>query len=149
MATSRIYPLTDTKNRLLNKMAQINGCWIWQGTERKNGYGGAGKRLSRGKWSTVSAHRLSYETFVGPIPKGLTIDHLCRTKLCINPDHLEAVSQKVNNFRAPNYVGNRTHCPSGHEYSAENTNTSSNRRRCLTCHRLRESQRRLILKGAL
>lgn len=145
--STRTYITTPVSERIKRKIAQVNGCWIWQGTVRPNGYGGAGKKLGTNKWVTVSAHRLAYETFVGEIPKGMTIDHLCRNKLCLNPEHLEAVTQKENSFRAPNYVGNRTHCPSGHEYNEENTNRSCGRRKCRTCHREREAMRRLVIKG--
>lgn len=67
------------------------------------------------KWN---AHRLSYTLFKGEIPDGLHVDHLCGVRNCVNPDHLEAVSPRENNIRAKALV---THCPSGHEYSEENT----------------------------
>lgn len=148
MATSTHGP--DPKpvtQRIKEGIAKLHGCWIWQGSPLPNGYGRIGVRHGKNNTKGQLVHRVAYETFVGPIPKGLTIDHLCRNKLCVNPDHLEPVTQKINNFRAPNYVGNRTHCPAGHEYSPENTNTSCGRRRCLTCHRERETIRRLTLKG--
>lgn len=68
-----------------------SGCWVWQRTRTPAGYGNA--------WDggrTVGAHRLFYERHVGPIPDGYVIDHLCRNKSCVNPDHLEAVPQAVN-----------------------------------------------------
>lgn len=67
-----------------------NGCWIWQGGVINSGYGTYGRRL---------AHRMFYQQAHGPIPPGLTIDHLCRVKLCVNPDHLEAVTNAENTRR--------------------------------------------------
>lgn len=68
-----------------------NGCWNWQ---RSLGTGGYGVSCLNSK--RIYAHRLSYRAFKGEIPKGLCIDHLCRNRKCVNPDHLEAVTQKVN-----------------------------------------------------
>lgn len=66
-------------------------CWIWQGTKAPNGYG----RLTvRGE--TKSAHRLYWEERYGRIPPGMTLDHLCRQRACVNPDHLEVVTARVN-----------------------------------------------------
>lgn len=70
------------------------GCWNWTKAVRANGYGWCGRRDWRG-----SAHRFAYTHFVGPIPDGLTIDHLCRNRRCINPEHLEAVSGAENTRR--------------------------------------------------
>ncbi len=64
-----------------------DGCWGWAGRIDGAGYG---------RWSRHLAHRLSYEFHVGPIPEGLVIDHLCRNRSCVNPVHLEVVTQKVN-----------------------------------------------------
>jgi hypothetical protein len=64
------------------------------------------------------AHRVSYELFKGPIPDGLQIDHLCRTTACVNPAHLEAVTQLENARRASAEI---THCKNGHEYTLETT----------------------------
>lgn len=78
-----------------------NGCWIWQGFIGTHGYGQMnvvapiGVKRSR----SVLAHRMSYETFVGPIPEGLQIDHLCAVTACANPEHLEPVTAQVNTQR--------------------------------------------------
>jgi hypothetical protein len=68
------------------------GCWNWTGARTPKGYGQI--RLATGQ--TAYTHRESYETFVGPIPEGLHIDHLCRNRGCFNPAHLEPVTPKVN-----------------------------------------------------
>jgi len=100
-------------------------CWIWQGSimrghKGERTYG----RLMIGTKS-VLAHRASYEAFVGPIPEGLEIDHLCRNKACIKPNHLEAVTRRVNLMRAGTGLGavaaKKTHCPKGHEYTPDST----------------------------
>lgn len=90
------------------------GCWLWDGPRNWGGYGTVAPRT----YGTGLAHRAFYEHFVGPIPTGLHLDHLCRVTLCVNPSHLEPVTQHENNRRQMAAI---THCPQGHEYSAENT----------------------------
>jgi hypothetical protein len=109
-------------------------CWIWIAAETSRGYG---CWAVQGK--PTSTHRITYETFVAPIPEGLTIDHLCRVKLCCNPAHLEAVTQAENNRRACAHI---THCPQGHPYEGENLTTHGTRqaRVCIACRR--EASRR-------
>lgn len=94
--------------RFLNYV-EVNGdgCWIWIGGRKgKNGYGefrlGS---LTDGTRRIANAHRLAYEHWVGPIPHPLHVDHLCRIKQCVCPDHLEAVTAKVNNERNPVHGG--------------------------------------------
>lgn len=123
-----------------------SGCWIWTAQIRPLGYPGC---WYNGK--TDTAHRVIYSLANGPIPKGLTIDHLCRVKACVNPDHLEAVTISENLKRceyAPSTINsNVKKCPKGHQYDALNTGTykqkTSTIRRCLRCHREREAARRL------
>jgi hypothetical protein len=86
------------------------------------------------------AHRASYEAFIGPIPDGMTIDHLCRNRKCVNPSHLEAVPMRVNVLRgvgvtAKNAV--KTHCVNGHEFNDQNTYSDSKGRSCRACKRER------------
>lgn len=97
------------------------GCWLIKPTRiQVTGYGVIQRR---GKQRL--AHRLSYEAFVGPIPDGLQIDHLCRVRACFNPEHLEPVTARENILRSPFTQASKhaatTHCPAGHEYTPENT----------------------------
>lgn len=106
-----------------------NGCWIWQiSTDNGSGYG----QITIDH-KVYKAHRVSYEAFVGPIPTGLQLDHLCRVRKCVNPEHLEPVTPLENTHRGVGH-GSETECPQGHEYSPENTYvTTANRRHCRTC----------------
>lgn len=106
------------------------GCWLWKKYRDRNGYGRV-QVDHKNKW----VHRFSYEHFVGPIPEGLQIDHLCRTPLCINPEHLEAVTPLENTRRGRGH-GKETHCPRGHPYDEVNTYvTPVGRRQCRVCRR--------------
>src|SRR2546425_9782 len=121
------------------KVQKTPDCWLWtRGTN--NGYGITWFR-GRG-WP---AHRLSYELLVGPIPEGLTIDHLCRNRACCRPDHLEAVSPGVNVLRGvgPAAVhARKTHCNSGHPFNDENTRTWHGARYCRPCQAINAAKRR-------
>lgn len=113
------------------------GCWEWRACKDSKGYGAftfAG--------SQYRAHRVSYEFFIGPIADGLVIDHLCRNTSCVNPAHLEPVTNRENVLRGRGVsAGNmaKTRCIRGHEFSSENTRLFEElgrmRRVCRTCHR--------------
>ena len=100
----------------------ITGCWEWTAAKNSNGYGCFGI-----DGRSQLAHRLAYEAEVGPIPEGLTIDHLCRNRLCVNPSHLEPVTVAENNRRASRLI---THCKRGHELVST---PSGRQRRCPIC----------------
>lgn len=89
------YPLEELASRLLSRHLD-SGCWSWTGPQQSKGYGQIGLSSPR---RLVFVHRLAYEVFVGPIPYGMTIDHLCSNKLCINPGHLEVVTRGENTRR--------------------------------------------------
>lgn len=112
-----------------------NGCWVWGRSITDKGYG----TITGEGGANLKAHRVAYELTRGPIPTGLELDHLCRNRACINPEHLEPVSHRENVLRgmAPTSANAvKTHCPRGHEYDAKNTRqTNTGGRRCRACHR--------------
>lgn len=98
------------------------------------------------KEKNTKAHRAAYELLIAPIPNDKVIDHLCRNPSCVNPDHLEVVTQRENILRGigPSAIhARKTHCPRGHPYSGDNLYISPNRqRRCRTCQRQCQIKRR-------
>ncbi len=118
-------------------------CWLWSGPTDKDGYG----RFSI-SMRPHYAHRWAYEFCVGPIPKGLEIDHLCRITNCVLPDHLEAVTHRENMLRGVSIVAQCarvTECPQGHPYNAENTRIklTDGSRNCRVCQREGDAMRRI------
>lgn len=117
-----------------------DGCWEWTGKINVYGYGVVS--LSRteigGRQGSRMAHRVVYESEIGPIPEGLDLDHLCRNRKCVRPDHLEPVTRKENLRRGRgDHSGGKTHCKRGHEFSPENTIvTKSGHRNCRECGRI-------------
>jgi hypothetical protein len=126
-----------------------SGCWLWTAYVMPNGYGTF--RLPRSSYGTfkdgksmVLAHRFAYEALVGPIPDGASIDHLCRVRHCVNPEHLEPVTQRINVLRGesgPAHNARKTHCKRGHELTPDNVAIRTLRdggpsRVCITCRRI-------------
>lgn len=134
-------------DRFLSKIRREGGHWLWTGYIHPNGYSGTFRINGRAEYG----HRAAYILFKGDMPEGAVIDHLCRVRHCVNPAHLEAVTQKENmrrgNASAAVALSNRkrvadmTHCRSGHEYTTENTKyepRKGNRRpsrRCIACQK--------------
>jgi hypothetical protein len=112
-------------------------CWLWLGSKSVEGYGLINPGRSGG---TSKAHRVSYEISVGPIPDGLTIDHLCRTPGCVNPSHLEPVTHRENILRGGGWAAQnarKTHCVNDHEFTAATTRVNRQGKRvCRECHRV-------------
>ena len=121
-----------------------SGCWLWSGPLWPNGYashqfGGRGNKA-------VLAHRFSYELHKGPVPEGLDLDHLCRMRCCVNPDHLEPVTRKVNINRS-GLVGKWYRgdvCKYGHPFDLLNTYRGRDGfRQCRICRAKRDLERKI------
>lgn len=117
-----------------------SGCWLWGGTMfSRSGYG-----MFKLEGRLALAHRISYEVHVGKIPRGRHLDHLCRIRSCVNPDHLEPVTPRVNILRGVGLSAEnarKTHCPKGHPYSGDNLLNTSSGRQCRECGRVRSRER--------
>ena len=115
----------------------VTGCWIWTGAKSEDGYGRIGY-VGR-TWLT---HRLAYSITRGPVPPTLVMDHLCRRRDCINPEHLEAVTYRENVVRGTGFAAKfaaQTHCKRGHLFDAANTYfPKRGGRDCRACKRLRD-----------
>jgi hypothetical protein len=124
-------------------------CWLWTGHLNHEGYG-----LARVGGVNGGTHRHAWRMLRGPIPPGLTIDHLCRVRRCVNPDHMELVSMRENTLRgvgpsARNAV--KTECAHGHPFDEENTQVALERgrlrRNCRACGRARTARFSARKKG--
>lgn len=135
---------------MFSRIDRSTACWVWIGSRDIAGYGRAGFEFAgRKAWL---AHRLMWTAFNGPIPEGLDLDHLCRNKACVNPDHLEPVTRSENIRRG---AGNHktqavrpAFCPAGHRYDRGDLRTEPlgpgqrrSRRWCRDCNRIRKAQR--------
>jgi hypothetical protein len=125
----------------LTDVGDGTGCWEWHGRRQLSGYGQVWVNEQR---RADPAHRVSYEAFVGPIPEGLQIDHLCRNRRCIRPDHLEPVTAAENFARSthPAALTKKTGvCGRGHDLAVHGKTTTSGTTeitRCQECRRERE-----------
>lgn len=122
-----------TADRFWSKVDAGGDCWLWTGAKQKSGYG----KFSAPGGKTVLAHRFAYGALVGAIPQGLTLDHLCRVRRCVNPDHLEPVSAIENANRGKpqrQYI-----CRRGHLRTPENLNNDGS---CVECKRINDRKRR-------
>lgn len=132
--------------KIVDKFILIDDCWVWTGSKGR-GYG----KISMKDDTTVLAHRAMYEALVGPIPKHLELDHLCRNRSCVNPDHLEPVTHVENQIRANNPIMMnkfKKYCINGHEFTEINTylRKDRNSRECKTC-RNEANIKHKLLKG--
>lgn len=120
-------------------MSLSESCWIWTGIRHTSGYG----YVTRGEHVNKMAHRVIWEMMVGPIPEEMQLDHICRQRGCVNPNHLRVVTQRENllafGSKAPvaaNAV--KTHCPRGHAFDETNTYRAPgalSKRICRSCRR--------------
>jgi hypothetical protein len=155
-----IFPLKlhEIQRIVENIHVDKNGCWIWTGSRHSAGYGDISLRGKH--WLT---HRLVYRLFVGRINKGHVIDHLCRNRLCCNPEHLESVTPRTNSRRGDipwgprHWLSTRTHCIHGHPLDGDNVLVRTDRghtsRTCRACAAIRTAayrkRKREAAKAAL
>src|SRR4051812_32733455 len=121
--------LTHLRKLLADRhlLNEETGCWEWQMSKTPGAYG---QVWHEGRMQV--AHRVYYKVCVGPIPEGLVLDHLCRNPGCVNPDHLEPVTQRVNVMRGDAVTrinATKTHCVHGHELSGDNLYPTTRYRR--------------------
>ena len=134
---------TTAMDRFLAKVVKTDSCWLWQAATSSEGYGAF--------WfegALTPAHRWLYGQTVGPLEDGSHIDHLCRVRSCVNPSHLEQVSERTNVLRGEGPCAENARkdsCVHGHPYSLTNTRIRPDgKRACRTCAREDSRRRRLI-----
>jgi hypothetical protein len=129
----RRFPAED---RFWSQIVVVESCWTWTAGQNSAGYG-----IMEDKAHRYLAHRWAYERFRGPIPAGLTIDHLCRNRLCVNPEHMEAVTNRENILRGEGITATAaraTACKLGHPLDGMRRNGA---RYCRTCSRMANRSR--------
>lgn len=129
----------DAETRFWKRLDRTrdDGCWVWLGAKDTGGYG---RLMVEGR--LMGVHQWAYRHFVGPVPPGLVLDHLCRNRACANPAHLEPVTRRENVLRGETRAAQeaaQTHCVNGHPFSPENTYVQAVgagvKRRCHLCAR--------------
>lgn len=138
--------IANNLQKILTKVTKTETCWIWNGYISPSGYGRV-----KVNYKFRHAHRAIYELMVGEVPNNLVMDHLCRNRACVNPNHLEPVTCKENIMRGNGHASvnaKKTHCKNNHEFSPENTYVDKlNKRNCRECGRIKVRKRRALLKG--
>jgi hypothetical protein len=138
---ARRIPLVERLGKTTDKSGGPASCWIWTGVVDGQGYGNAYVNIN-GRKTTQKAHRVWYEAIIGPIAYGLVIDHLCRNPTCVNPAHLEPVTNRINVLRGVGRAARnvaKTTCIHGHPLEGSNLRleikpgASQPWRRCVAC----------------
>ena len=141
-------PHLPLAERLWKMVEKSDGCWTWKGRRCDHGYG----RISD-KGKQRHASRVAFEVTHGPLPSNLTVDHLCRNRLCCRPDHLEAVTNRENVLRGNGHsaiAARRSTCAKGHPYTPENTRIyKGHKRQCRICAREWNTRLKRIAREAL
>lgn len=123
------------KEKFMSKINKTETCWLWVGTKTVQGYGAF---YTNGR--NLKPHRVSYLLFKGPLDCTLVIDHLCRNRICVNPDHLEQVSEIENIYRGTSFAArnkSKTHCYRGHPLTDDNLNNKrKGGRECIKCTKI-------------
>lgn len=128
-------------------LAEETGCWVWTASLTYAGYG----RLGVPELGTNLAHRIGWMLYRGPIPEGLVIDHMCRVRCCVNPDHLRVVTKRINSTENSRSVwalnAKKTHCPKGHPYQGPNLIRLAKSRACRICTKRQDQLTNLKRRG--
>lgn len=136
--------ITGRPLRFWERVEKTDDCWLWSGKLTKDGYGAMFARGEHG------AHRVAWLLVRGPIPNGMTLDHLCRNRACVNPDHLEPVTNRENvlrGFGAPAVYARQTQCLNGHVWDEANTHWYRGYRVCRACHAAFGRRKRAAIRG--
>lgn len=132
------YPRASLSDRFWRRVQKGSPgeCWLWIGMGNQDGYGMVVTAIVNGKTTATMAHRFAYQELRGPIPEGFELDHLCRVRTCVNPDHLEVVTHAENIRRSANHNASKNRCIRGHELSDANLIVQADgRRNCRECAR--------------
>lgn len=125
---------SDPFKKIMDRSEWVNGCLEWTGGTNTDGYG-----YISVNYKELRVHRVVYEYYNGPIPKGYVPDHTCKNRKCVFYKHLELVTNKENVLRGegPSAINKRkTYCIKGHPYDEQNTVYTKRGRACRTCRRL-------------
>lgn len=134
----------ESRRRFWSRVRKTDGCWEWLGGKTVYGYGQYAVGIPG---LTQRAHKLSWESVNGPVPSGLVLDHLCRNRMCVRPDHLEAVTNRENVLRGVGISASnakKTHCKRGHELEPPKDGPGS-RTPCEACAQIRYEER--LIRG--
>lgn len=134
----------DIHKHFWTRVEKTDACWLWRG-KLSDGYG----RYHTGHRAgyECQAHRFAWEEINGIIPRTYELDHMCKTRHCVNPGHLQRVPRGWNGKQGASvgsgvFNAEKTHCPQGHAYTQENTYVHGSKRFCRTCNNESSKQRR-------
>jgi len=131
------------QKRFWSKVDKTDGCWFWKAATLQNGYG-----VFNLRGTIAYAHRIAYLAAKGTISETLVVDHICRTRNCVNPNHMREITRGENVSIGRNALREKTHCVNGHPFSGHNMCRVGRRqyRACRICHQRRNEEYRRRLR---